>query len=232
MIKTFQNHYIICGFGETGKSVAKEMYATQRQMVIIDNRHDIHKEVEAFFRSDIPTIEGNATEEDILISAGIEKAAGMILTLPEDKDNLFVLVTAKSINKNILIASKVDHEHNCSKFLNAGASKVVTPSAIGGMRLASEVLRPTVTTFLDLMLRDRDKNLRIDEIELHEGMECFEKTLEESNFRGNTNVLIMAIAFSNGDFIYNPPAKHKLEKGQRLIVLGESKDIGKFKNMI
>jgi len=232
MVDKYENHFILCGFGEMGKNVAKEIVASYRQLVIIDSNPDIDDMVQKNFDKPVATINGNASDEEVLIAAGIKKASGLILALPEDKDNLFILVTAKSINPNIFIATKVVHEHNSSKFKNAGAAKTISPSRIGGLRLASEVLRPTVTNFLDVMLRDKQKNLRIDEIELTEGMECINRTLQESAFRNKTNVLIMAVAFSNDDFIYNPPANHKLETGQKLIVLGESKDIAKFKNLI
>jgi len=232
MVDKYENHYILCGFGEMGKNVAKEIVASYRQIVIIDSKPDIDEIVHKTFDKPVPTIYGNASDEEVLLAAGIKKASGLVLALPEDKDNLFILVTAKSINPAIFIATKVVHEHNSSKFKNAGAAKTISPSKIGGLRLASEVLRPTVTNFLDVMLRDKEKNLRIDEIELVEGMECINRTLQESEFRNKTNVLIMAVAFSNDDFIYNPPADHKLEVGQKLIVLGESKDIAKFKNLI
>ena len=232
MVDKYENHYILCGFGEMGMNVAKEIVASYRSLVIIDSNPEIDDIVYKNFDKEVPTICGNASDEEVLISAGIKKASGLVLALPEDKDNLFILVTAKSINPDIFIATKVVHEHNSSKFRKAGAAKTISPSKIGGMRLASEVLRPTVTNFLDVMLRDKQKNLRIDEIELVEGMECISRTLQESEFRNKTNVLIMAVAFSNDDFIYNPPADHKLEVGQKLIVLGESKDIAKFKNLI
>ena len=232
MVRSFKNHYIICGFGETGRNVAKEVASTHRQMVIIDQKPDIDRIVNKFFEEEITAICGNASDEEILLQAGIETATGLILTLPEDKDNLFVLVTAKSINPDIFIATKVVQENNIPKLLKAGASKVVSPAHIGGMRLASEVLRPTVTTFLDKMLRDKEKNLRVDEIELNEGMDCVGKTLGENNFRTRTNILIMAVAFQNGDFVYNPSPDFKLEKGQKLIALGEAKDLAKLKNLI
>ena len=232
MVQSFEKHYIICGFGEMGRNVAKEVFATYRPMVIIDQKPDIDHIANKYFNTEIATISGNASDEEILLEAGIETAAGLILTLPEDKDNLFVLVTAKSINPDIFIATKVVHENNLSKMIKAGASKVISPSQIGGMRLASEVLRPTVTTFLDQMLRDKDKNLRIDEIELDENMDCIGKTLGESNFRNKTKILIMAIVFENGDYTYNPSPDFKLEKGQKLIALGEAKDLAKLKNLI
>lgn len=232
MVDKYENHYILCGYGEMGKNVAREIIASYRQLVIIDSNPEIDEIVHKTLEKDVPTISGNASDEEVLISAGIKKASGLVLALPEDKDNLFILVTAKSINPDIFIATKVVHEHNSSKFKKAGAAKTISPSKIGGLRLASEVLRPTVTNFLDVMLRDKQKNLRIDEIELVDGMDCINRTLQESEFRNKTNVLIMAVAFTNDDFIYNPPADHKLEIGQKLIVLGESKDIAKFKNLI
>ncbi len=232
MIEKLNNHYIVCGFGEMGFHVSKEIFETYRPLVIIDNKPNITSIVEETLSSEIPVIYGDASDENTLLEAGIEKASGMILTLPQDKDNMFVLITARSINPKIKIATKCVEEHNITKFKKAGAYKAITPAAIGGLRLASEIIRPTVTTFLDIMLRDKNKNLRIEEIELKEGMSCVNKTLKESNFKKSINALIMAVAFENGDFVYNPPSDMLLKAGYKLVVLGETKDIANFKNSI
>lgn len=229
MIKSFKNHYIICGFDEMGKHVAREIYTTFRKIVIIDQKPDIDRIVCKFFNDDIPTICGDASDEEVLIESGVSKAAAMILTLPEDKDNLFVLVTAKNLRPDLCVAAKVVHEKNLTKFINAGASKVVSPSKIGGLRLASEVIRPSVTTFLDRMLRDKDKDLRIDEIMLDQSFDCIGKPLGKSNFKDRTNALILAVEYPDGNFVYNPPSSLVLKEGQKLIVLGELKEMAMIK---
>ncbi|MCK5808943.1 potassium channel protein [bacterium] len=231
-MKEIKNHYILCGYGEMGKHVAKEILTTYHPLVIIDIRPNIMDIVAADLGEKVPVISGDASDEETLKEAYIDKAAGMILALPQDKDNLFVLVTARALNGNIRVATKCVLEKNATKLYKAGAWKVISPAAIGGMRLASEVLRPTVTTFLDIMLRDQEKNLRIDEIDVTKDMDCVNKSLEESDFRNKTRVLIMAVAFSDGRFEYNPSATLVLPLGSKLIVLGEAKDIAKFKNLI
>ncbi len=229
-------HYILCGFGETGLHVAKELYHAYAPFVIIDNKKTIFDDVERELSDDIPVIKGDASEEKVLKEAGIDKAAGIITTLPDDKDNLFVIVTAKSINQNIMIATKCVHESAKNKLKLAGANKVILPAEIGGIRLASELLRPNVTVFLNEMLRDREKNLGIEEIRVQEKMDCAHKTLQESAFRTNVNVLVIAISYKDETgklkFMYNPPAKFKLEPGMDLIVLGKAIDIAKFKEFI
>lgn len=229
-------HYILCGFGETGLHVAKELYHAYAPFVIIDNKESIFDDVEKELSDEIPVIRGDASEENVLKEAGIDKAAGIITTLSDDKDNLFVIVTAKSINPNINIAAKCVHESAKNKLKLAGAHKVILPAEIGGIRLASELLRPNVTVFLNEMLRDREKNLGIEEIRVKEEMDCAHKTLLESAFRTNVNVLVIAISYKDENgllkFMYNPPAKFKLEPGMDLIVLGKAIDIAKFKKFI
>ncbi len=232
LMARMKNHYILCGYGEMGMHVAREITATYHPLVIIDSDKERVAVAVEQLGEDVPVIVGDASDEDVLQEAGVDTATGMILTLPQDKDNLFVLVTARFLNNSIRVATKCVHKKNASKFYKAGAWKVISPAVIGGMRLASELLRPTVTTFLDVMLRDREKNLRIDEIEVTADMDCAGKSLEESNFRSRTRVLIMAVAFADGRFEYNPPADLVLPVGSKLIVLGEAKDIAKFKKLI
>lgn len=228
MMRKIKNHYIVCGFGEMGYHVAAEIFASGKPLAIVDNHKDIYNLVEKKLSSDIPVIKGDASEESTLNEAGIDKARGIILALPEDKDNLFVLITARACNSTIRVAVKCVKESNKKKFIKAGAFKVIVPTHIGGMRLASELIRPAVTTFLDVMLKDRDHNLRIGEILLKKAHKCVGKTLRESSIRKSRNVLVMAVAYPNGDFIYNPPPDFALSEGQKLIVLGETQKINDF----
>lgn len=232
MISYFQNHFIVCGFGEMGFNVARELHATYHPVVIVDSREDIFSIVAEKISPEIPIIKGDASHEHILKQAGIDKARGIVLTLSDDKDNMFALVTARSMNATTIVASQCMDEANAVKFTKAGANKVIMPANIAGMRLASELIRPTVTNFLDIMLRDKDKNLRVEEVALADQMDCVDKTLQESNFRNKTNVLIMAVSTGNGEFIYNPPADLVLRKEYKLIVLGQAVDIAKFKKLI
>ncbi len=236
MIGGYENHYIICGFGEMGYHVAKEIYATYNPLVIIDNREDVFQLVAEYLSPKIAVVRGDASDEDVLRQAGIEKAKGMVLTLPEDKDNLFSLVTVRSLNPGLKVATKCVHESNTQKFYKAGAYKVISPAGVGGTRLASELLRPTVTTFIDTMMRDKKRNVRISEIDLSDGMECIGKTLRDSMFRKTVNVLVMAVVTrdENGveQFVYNPSADLMLNRGDTLIVIGKSEDIARFKKII
>jgi len=231
MISTYNDHYILCGYGEMGSHVVKELFSTYNPVVVIDKKIDIIDQVEQI-SSKIPVIIGDASEAKILEKAGIERAKGVVLTLPSDKENLFAIVTVRSLNPSVRIASKCVHVSAKPKLELAGADKVILPAEIGGMRMASELIRPSVVTFIDMMLRDKDSNLRIEEVLLSEDMSCINQTLKESMLRSKANVLVMAIEGHNDKFIYNPPADVKLTNGSKLIVLGKAMDIARFKKLI
>ncbi|MBF0593321.1 MAG: potassium channel family protein, partial [Nitrospirae bacterium] len=162
-IKALSGHYIVCGVEGDGFYILNELYATSRPCVVIEiDKKRIEKTLEMF--QSLVLIEGDATDNNVLLSAGIERAKGLFAAAGEDNLNLVVSLSAKQLNADIKVVARCKELKNLSKMKKAGADVVVSPHFIGGMRMASEMFRPTVVSFLDTMLRDKDRNLRIEEV--------------------------------------------------------------------
>ena len=172
-IAQLNHHYILCGAGRTGLDIIDRFYELDATFVVVENNTDALHHVLEYARShqrELLYVQGDATEDETLISAGIERAKGMISALSDDKDNLFATLTARSLNPNLRIVTRVeDEKSNSEKMLKAGADRVVSSNLIGGMRIASEMIRPEVVKFLDQMLRvsEKEKTLRFTELPLH-----------------------------------------------------------------
>jgi voltage-gated potassium channel len=233
-IASLSNHVIVCGAGTVGQQVILELVVTRTPFVIIENEE---KRIDAvtveFGLRNPPYIIGDATDYDILKMAGIERARGIIITLPSDKDSLITTVTARQMNRNVRIVSRCHEPDTVQRILKAGANSVVSPNVIGGMRLVSEMIRPQVVEFLDLMLRDKDKNLRIEEVPVPDGSDLVGKKLQDAWIRKITSLLVIAVRDTKrGTYTYNPGPDFELSEGNVLILLGTSDDVFKLRETI
>lgn len=217
-IAKLENHVILCGGGDTGQCIADEFIKTKTPFVIIDREMDPIRGMLQL--GDIPYIQGNATEDEILILAGIQRARGLVTVLGEDKDNVFVVLSARALNPTLRIISRLTQPNNAEKLKKAGADDIVSPNAIGGMRIASLMLRPSVVNFLDAMLRYSDKTLRVEEYRVKESSPLFGKTISESQIARRTGLLVVAVIKPESGYIFNPSAETRLEKDDILIVMG------------
>ncbi len=231
MINKLENHFIICGAGLTGIHIVNELHRTLRPMVVIDTHEETVQTLKEY--ENLAVIHGDATDDDILRQAGIERAAGLIAGLPTDKDNILLIITAKQINPKIRIVAKgVDTKAN-SKLIRAGADSVVTPNFIGGLRMASEMIRPAVVSFLDLMLRDKQKTLRIEEVVVPQGSPLAGKTLGDARIVEHTDLVVVAIRQpGNGSFQYAPRGDSLIEEGAALIVLGDVTNLPRLARLV
>jgi voltage-gated potassium channel len=224
-IAVLSDHIIICGVGTTGLHVVSELIWTGRPVVAIDQDEEkllrLCQELGEF-----PYVVGNAESDETLREAGIERAYGLIACLTDDRDNVFVTLTARSLNRTLRIISKVLDDTSRRKLVMAGANQTVNPTAVGGMRLVSEMVRPTAVTFLDNMIRDRQSTHRFEELTVDLGAPIAGKTLAESNLRGKGKSLVVA-AKRPGEktFIYNPTADVLLEPGLILVLLASVNEI-------
>src|SRR3990172_72839 len=213
-------HVIVCGAGETGKHVVEELLKTQTPCVVIEQDLARLKHLERF--GGMPVIEGDATDGVVLSRARIDIARGLITTLPSDKDNLFVILTARELTPTLRIVSRVIADDSHAKLRKAGADAVVSSNQIGGLRLASELIRPHVVSFLDTMLRDPKRVLRLEEAEVVQGSPVVGKTLDELDLVSRVGLVVMAKRRgAKGEFVYNPKASTPLDAGDFLIVCGE-----------
>jgi len=220
-ISNLKNHFIVCGIGDIGSTIVKELKLTKRDFVVVDTDSEKLEKLSA--TENIRYISDDATRDDTLVNAGIHKAQGLITVLPDDKDNLFVTLTAKQLNPNLRIVSKGIDEHTIKKLKMAGADSVVLSNAIGGLRMVSELIRPAVVGFLDKMLRaQKGKSYRFEEVSIPAGSKFIGQTLSQANLLHNTRVLLVAMREKGGDFVYNPESTSIIKDETVIVVMGES----------
>lgn len=218
-ISKLKNHYILCGAGKSGVHVLNELRKTGRNCVVIEK--DPAK-VKNLLSERVPVVEGEATEDQVLRLAGIDRAAGLVTALPSDKDNLFVVITARGLNPKIRIVSKVDEITSREKFLRSGANTAVSSTFIGGMRMASELIRPTTVSFLDTMLYGTP-SLRVEEVHVGSTSRYIGSTLGTCDAIQQSGVVLVSIkdGTTKEGFRFNPPAETRLRAGDTLIIIGD-----------
>jgi voltage-gated potassium channel len=215
MISKLRGHYIVCGVEGVGFYVLSELSDTKRPYVAVDvDRDKIDKTLDDFH--DQLFIVGDATDSDTLVEAGINHAGGLFAVTGDDNQNLVISLTSKQLNPGVRVVARCRDLRNIEKMKKAGADAVVSPTFIGGLRMASEMVRSTVVSFLDTMLRDREKNLRIEEFKVPETFAG--KTIAEMSWRGHPNTLLLALK-TEGDWIYNPPTKYILKPNDTVIFM-------------
>jgi voltage-gated potassium channel len=223
-IQAMRNHYIVCGAGATGFAVLRELVTTERPVVVIDlNDERIQRVQEAY--PAVPFLKEDFTDDDVLIKAGIDRAAGIVICTQADKDLLVTTITARQLNSRLRIVARAVGERVAERLKTAGADAVVSPALIGGMRMASELIRPSVVSFLDMMLRDTNRNLRVEEVLIPRGSPFDGSTLGEFDAHHRANCLLLATRSGDGRFDYMPPDESRISAGTVLIVMGEPANI-------
>jgi voltage-gated potassium channel len=198
-----------------GWYIASELHATKRPHVIVDaNKKNIESSLESLH--DEVFIEGDATDSNTLLRAGVEKAAGLFAVTGDDNQNLVVTLTAKQLNPQLRVVTRCNDIRNTEKMKKAGADAVVSPSAIGGLRMASEMVRPTVVSFLDIMLRDREKNLRVEELPVPDS--CVGRPVSALDLKRCSHALLLAIR-TGDNWVYNPPESCVIDRGNTLVFM-------------
>lgn len=230
-LEGLRNHYIVCGLGKTGFNIVQELHATRQPCVAIDSSPENLQRTQKHFEG-LYYLHGNATEEEILSRAGIERAAGLIAALRDDSDNLLITVQARYISPTIKIVARCNENNLADKFYRAGANYVVNPALIGGMRMASEMVRPHVVTFLDRMLRGKDRSVRVEEATVAPRSPWVGKTLHEIDIRRRTGALLVAIKPpEEEEFRYNPDPGERLQPGSVIIVIGSPEQVGALREL-
>jgi voltage-gated potassium channel len=232
-IEQLQHHYIVCGLGDTGRHAVSELQRTGTPYVVVEHHEEniqrLQEHTGEAFQNMLYLI-GDATDEEILESAGVSRASGLLTTLGHDKENLVITVLVRQKNPNIRIVARCTDPKFSERIQKAGADSVVSPNMIGGMRLASEILRPHVVSFLDLMLKEQSRTLRIEDLKVPVGSNWDGKQLGQLGLRNRYNLLPMAIKNAQDgragqDFWVNPPDTVTLRPGVVVIVLGDVRDI-------
>lgn len=227
-IDQFQRHVIVCGFGRNGSQAAQRLKAFNRSFVIVEkNRDTIEKHENEFL-----FVEGDVNEDQVLEQAGIHRASFLIVALPDDATNLFVVLTARQLNPRLFIISRASQLSSVRKLQLAGADKVIMPDKIGGDHMASLVVIPDLVTFMDKLSLEGEHNTNLEEVSIEDFRDHIEcKTLRDLDLRRKTGCTIIGYIKPDGTYIINPEADLPLEPRSKVIVLGRPEQIRKLNEM-
>jgi voltage-gated potassium channel len=228
MIKSMENHVVVCGFGRNGMQAAQRLKAYKRPFVVIERNKELIEKHEA----DILFVEGDANDDEALRAAGVERAQYLIATLPDDAANLFVVLSARQMNNKMTIISRASLVTSQKKLLLAGADKVIMPDKIGGDHMASLVVMPDLITFMDKLSMEGENSTNLEEVEIDDfisQMDC--SSLRDLDLRRKTGCTIIGYIEPNGNYIINPEADLELKPKGKVIVLGRPEQINKLNEM-
>jgi voltage-gated potassium channel len=227
-IKNMSGHYIICGFGRIGREICKTLKENKRPLVVIENNQETLKEVDklGYF-----ALSGDASRDETLLKAGIERANGLIAVVSSDADNVYITLSARGLKQNLFILSRASSEEGAeTKLLRAGADKVISPYYIGAKRMAELIIRPTVVDFLDLTMHTDDLDLSLDEFLIPPDSRLNNVSLMDSGLRQKYDLIVVAIKRKKKEMIFNPSPTTAIQEGDILIVLGKYAQINALEN--
>ncbi len=227
-LSDLKNHYIVCGYGRMGKIIARELKHEKLKFAVIEKNEVIldSDEKEEFF-----IIQGDATKDELLKRVGIERAKCLISVLPTDAENLYVVLSARGLNPDLLIVARAGEEGSEQKLLRAGADRVVSPYHIGGLRMAHSVLKPAVVDFIEFATKSGNIDLQIEEINIQEGSSLVNNSLDQCGIGRDLGIIIVAIKQLNGEMKFNPTFRTTIEAGDTLIAVGETSKLKMLEDM-
>ena len=228
-INKLMKHTIVCGYGRNGKQAILKLKNYNKDIVVIENDKEI---IEKLDELGVLNIQGDATTDEVLLKAGIENASNLIIALPSDADNLFVVLSARQLNKKIKIISRASKESSYSKLKIAGADNVIMPDKLGGDHMASLVTTPDVIEFVDRLTIEGETTANLEEISVDDLPKIYQnKTILDLDLRKKTGCTVIGYRNPDKDYIINPDANLTLVEGSHLIVLGRPEQIKKLREI-
>ena len=227
-IKKLSGHYIICGFGRIGEIIARQLKERGVPLVIIDNNQESLSRVA---ESGYFYVAGDATKEEILVEAGIDRARGLVSVVHSDASNVYIVLTARSLNPTLFIVARGEEPGAERKLIRAGADKVESPYEMGGRKMAHTILRPTVVTFMELAMHE-GVEWSMEEILVSGDSPLAGVPLKDSGIRQKLDLIIVAIKRANGDLAFNPTPDSTLQGGDTLIAVGLRKNLEALEDML
>lgn len=216
-VKSIEDHYIICGYGRMGQAIAGEFRVRNVPYVVIESNPE---QLPRLFAQKVMFIEGDATDENVLIAAGVERAKGLIAVAPSDADNTFIVLTARGINPNLFIVARSIKMEDEAKLRRAGADKVMSPYIQGGRRMAWAVLQPNVVDFLESAIDSERLYLELGEVTVSATSEFVDKTIRESHIREKSGATIVGLRTMTGALISSPSPDVIIHEGDILVAVG------------
>ncbi|MEX0362803.1 potassium channel family protein [Flagellimonas sp.] len=227
-IDALTDHVVVCGFGRNGMQAAERLKAYNKPFVVIER----DKEVIERYEDEVLFVEGDANEDEVLLEAGIERAQYLITAVPDDAENLFVVLTARQLNEKLFIISRASQVTSQTKLQFAGADKVIMPDKIGGDHMASLVVMPDLITFMDKLSMEGEHTTNLEEVEIEDftdQVDC--NSLRDLDLRRRTGCTIIGYIEPDGNYIINPEADLQLQPKGKVIVLGRPEQIRKLNQM-
>ncbi len=215
-INELRDHFIVCGYGRMGKIICRELREKNIPFVVIEKMPQ-----DLIGGQDILLIEGDATRDEILKEVQIDKAKGLISVLPTDAENLYVVLSARGLNTNLVIVARAGEEGSEQKLIRAGADRVVSPYYIGGLRIAHTVLKPAVVDFIEFATKSGNIDLQMEEITIQDNSGLVGLTLDECGIGRELGIIVVAIKQVSGEMRFNPTYRTAIKSGDTLIALGE-----------
>jgi voltage-gated potassium channel len=228
-ISRLKNHYIVCGYGRIGRILCKMLARKPVGVVVVENNAELIPVMDA---EKVLYVSGDASDEAILIKAGIKHANGLVAALARDADNVFLVLTAKQLNPDIYVMARASQNESKSKLLAAGADRVESPYDMGAVSMAQRIVRPTVTYFLDHALAYEPENIQMEEIPVAPSSSLINVMLKDSGIRQQFNLIIVAIKKSDGSMLFNPSFETVIESGDTVIAVGMAKNLQKLEKIL
>ncbi|QLY40684.1 potassium channel protein [Hujiaoplasma nucleasis] len=227
-IESLSNHYIICGAGDTGINVITQFIRREVPFVVVEKSEEAVKELDEL---NVLHILGDASKEEVLQKAGVERAKGLITTLSSDAENVFIVITARQLNHDIFIISRFHDRPTRSKLIHAGANRVVSPDEIGGKKMAQLMISPNVQFFVDNIIDAKNMSINMEEVVVHQDSELAGKSLRQADVSNKIGLIILGIRREEDKIIFNPKANEILRVGDRMIVVGSKEQITKISDI-
>jgi voltage-gated potassium channel len=231
-LSEMKNHIIVCGAGETGRHVIESLEKEDVDFVVIEFEEEKLEAVKEY--SSVIAFQGDATSDEVLEKAGISRAKGLVASLNNDANNLYTVLSARQLNPDLNIVARAITHDSHEKLIRAGADKTVSPNEIGGHRIASMLLKPSVIAFLNTITHSGKIDLNLNEVVIRDGSRLSHRTLMDANIPEQTDLIIIAVKENDNavdGIIFNPTKEYMLKPGQTLIVLGEDADLNKLKKL-
>jgi voltage-gated potassium channel len=229
MIDKLESHYIVCGFGRLGRGAADELRRADVPFVVVDKDED---RVERAMKLGMLSVAADACNDDALRDLGIGKASGLIATLGSDADNLFLTLSAKSLNSRLRLAARVDEEASEQKMRRAGADFVFAPYNSTGHRMAQAMLKPHVQEFINFATQSAGLNVNIEQVQVSTRSSFADRTLADVHIQRDLDVIVLAVRKAAGEMLFNPPPDIKIAAGDHLIVMGAATGLQKLEHLL
>lgn len=228
-IAELKGHYIICGFGRVGQQVAREFKRVRAPFVVLDSNPQVKERLDM---EQALYIQGDASNEEVLKEAGIEQAKGLVTAVDSDADNVYVTLTARVLRPDLFIIARANLEGSEEKLKRAGADRVISPYSIGGRRMASLLLKPVVSDFMDTVVRGGELEFQLEEVDVQETSPLTGLTVKEANIRGECGALILSIRRKSGVFETEVGPGTGIQAGDKLVVIGTKDQLEKLERMV